>query len=199
MSIPGLPSILNAPAKPRTALVKLPRGPRLFNQPTELATGPGDPPPGFLGNRNSKLEWIPYWALATIFGEPIDPRQPPFVGAPPRWVYQSPIGGFDRYAIIDFVVYDPPPGSRRGPVAIRIVTEHFHIFADNRQMAYDAIQRERAETGYDLVDVLDIDLLRSRDGQSAILAMKRALAMIEPLNPIVAGTAVRPSRMGLYG
>ena len=37
--------------------------------------GPGDPPPGFVVGQTSATEWVIYWAMSKVFGQPDDPRE----------------------------------------------------------------------------------------------------------------------------
>ena len=188
VSLPILP-VLRHPAA-------IPQGPKLYRQPVQHAGGPGQVPPGFLGNRNSALEWIAYWALAKAFGNPPDPRAgPPFDGGFPDWTYQEPEsqGAGLIGSVIDFVVYNPGRGA--SPIAIRIQTEFFHTFADAEKQAYDELQRYALENYADVVDVYDTDLVGDPTGAKAVVAMKRAAGLIEPFNPIGAGTALRATRV----
>ncbi len=189
---PRLPK-LKAPPKSPTGPAFIPKG------PGESLSGPGDPPPGFITGQNSVTEWIFYWALFKIYGAANDdPRKPPFFGLFPHFDYQSAqLGGFTRAlgsAVVDFVVYQG-----RTIIGIRIQTERFHIFTDSRTQASDALQRANLESnGLRVIDVYDTDLLPAGDGQKAVIAAKRAVGLLEPLNPMVAGTAYRASRLRTF-
>lgn len=186
------------PAKPKgiTTPPRVPYGPSILRsiQKETYGSGYGEPPPGFVVGQTSVTEWIAYWALAKIFDDPKDPRMPPYFGGR-DWGYQiDRLGGYVRAvgsAVIDFVVYYAVT-----TIGIRIQTERFHLFADSRRQAYDTLQRAELErSGITVVDVYDTDLLGDPSGQKAIIAMKRAIGMLEPVNPIIAGTALRGSRL----
>lgn len=190
---PTLPS-LRKPAM-------MPTGPRIRPVDEIVIGGPGEPPAGFLNGQNSITEWIAYWALAKIFKNPRDAdlRRPPFLGGWPDWEYQSPeAGGFMRAlgsAVVDFLVH---MGGTR--IAIRIQTERFHIFTSSSRQAYDVIQRATLEhMGLRVIDVYDDQLLGDPSGQKAVIAMKRAIGLLENLNPVIGGRAIRASRLRPYG
>lgn len=191
ISLPQLP-VIRVPAA-------MPRGPRLYDIRAEHRGGPGEPPPGFLGNRNSAVEWLAYWGLAKAFNNPIDIRQGPFDGGWPDWTYQEPdqVGAGLRGSIVDFVVYNPGRGAR--PIAIRIQTEHFHTFADAEVQAYDSAQRIQLEQYADVIDVPDTALVGDPSGEKCVVAMKQAAGLIAFPNPIIAGTAVRASMVARQG
>lgn len=189
-SPPKLPTIRKPPAAPT--------GPKFVPKHNEIMGGPGEPPPGFLTGQNSLTEWYCYFALAKIFRNPKDPRVGPFYGGWPDWAYQvSELGGHTRAlgsAVVDFVVYHGGT-----TVGIRIQTERFHIFTDSRRHAYDAFQRAQLEQGMRVIDIYDDELLGDPSGQKAVVAMKRAIGLIEKINPVIAGTAIRASRLKPYG
>jgi hypothetical protein len=190
-SPPRLPN-LRSPAKS-------PTGDRFVPKIATTLSGPGDPPPGFLTGQNSATEWLVYWALFKILGQSTDdPRQPPFYGLFPFFQYQSAqLGGHTRAlgsAVVDFVLFHG-----RTIVGVRIVTERFHIFASSRQQSADALQRAQLEAnGLKVIDVYDNDLLPAADGQKAVITMKRAIGLLEPLNPMIGGTAFRASRLRTF-
>lgn len=175
----------------------MPTGPRFIPKDRILMSGPGDPPPNFLTGQNSLTEWWFYWGMAKAFRNPRDQdiRTPPFFGGWPDWGYQvAELGGHTRAlgsAVVDFVVYQGPT-----IIGIRIVTERFHIFADSRKQAYDALQRADLEAnGMRVVDIYDDEILGDPSGQKAVLAAKRAIGRLEQINPDVARTAIRASRL----
>lgn len=186
-------SIPKRPPKLKT-ITAIPRGPREFTHKVIRKTGPGEIPDGFLGNRNSAVEWPPYWALAKIFNNPVNPRIGPFDGGWPEWTYQktSPLGTGIEGSIIDFVVWEP--GVIGKPVAFRIQTEHYHLFVSSQKHAYDTIQRERLLDSMDVVEIYDQDFLWDETGQAIIVLMKQGIGLLENQNPVVAGTAIRASR-----
>lgn len=182
----------------------LPTGPRMY-KPLPMdeggyVGGPGLPPPGFLGPFNSITEWFIYWALAKIFGEPQEYRKPPFEGGWPDWTYQKAFnGGRDMPggSVIDFVVYNPGPA--RNAVALRIVTEYWHIFTTAEKQTSDTEQRFFLEDNFILMDIYDQDFINDSTGQAAIQVVKSAIGLIEKPNPMLLGTALRGSHMGEAG
>lgn len=190
------PRNLNAPVKLpslRTNAVR-PTGPRRLRIIEQFIGGYGDPPPNFVGGQNSVTEWIVYWALFKIFDPRADPRKPPFFGLKPYFDYQTAeLGGYVRAigsAVVDFLVH-----MGRTHVALRIQTEFFHIFTDERKHAYDLIQRANLARNLTVIDVYDNDLLGDPSGQKAIISLKRALNLIEDINPVINGNAIRGSRL----
>jgi hypothetical protein len=180
-SLPGVTSIRST-------------GPRLYKLSQEpMRYGPpGAPPPGFVTAKTSASEWPIYWALAQVFKVPPPEglRQFPYVGGPPIWTYQAfADAGAERETNIDFVIW----GSFQNalPVAIRIQTEFFHNFAMIDTQIYDVTQRERLSNGFYVVDIYDFDFLRDTTGEAAVIAVKRAMGMIERPNPIRSGAVQR--------
>jgi len=185
-SPPDLPRLARPP--------QAPTGPRFVPAHETLIGGPGDPPPGFLTGQNSLDEWWWYWASAKVFDDPKDPRQPPFFGGE-QWGYQiARMGGFVRAlgsAVVDFVYYQDAT-----VLGVRIQTERFHQFTDASKQGYDVLQRAMLEGDFmRVVDVYDEEFLGDPSGQRAVLAVKRVLNRIERVNPVVAGTAYRASRI----
>lgn len=183
---PDLPRLPGPPARPT--------GPAFIPKGETIIGGYGDPPPGFVTGQTSLTEWIFYWALAKVFKDPKDPRVPPYYGGR-DWGYQiAELGGYVRAvgsAVIDFVVYQGAT-----TLGIRIQTEHFHIFTASRKHAYDMLQAAQIEgKGITIVDVYDTELLGDPSGQKAVIAAKRAIGRIEKQNPVLAGTAIRASRL----
>ena len=173
------------PSIPKPPVVK--RGPRIyqFGKEQRHTGGPGDPPPGFITIKTTATEWPIYWALAKVLGAPAADkvRTAPFLGGPPAWSYQSyiDVGGL-KQSNFDFMVWQPNPYS--APVAIRCQTEGFHNFVNNAKHVYDKLHRSRAEDDFDVVDIYDYLYLGDKSGQAAILAVKYALQLIEPPNPV---------------
>ena len=176
---------LKLPAIPKPPTVK--RGPRIYEygKAQEHTGGPGDPPPGFVTIKTTATEWPIYWALAKVFGSPSANavRTGPFLGGPPHWFYQSyvDVGGL-KDTNYDFLVEQPNPYSQ--PVAIRIQTEGYHSFVPNAKHQYDVLHRARGEERFDVVDIYDYLYLGDESGTAAILAVKCALQLIEPPNPV---------------
>lgn len=171
-----------------------PRGPQRLKIISQYIGGYGDPPPGFIGGQNSVTEWIVYWGLCKIFDPHADPRKPPFFGLYPYFDYQTPeMGGFVRAigsAVVDFLVH-----FGHTHIALRIQTEFYHVFTDERKHAYDMMQRANLSKALTVIDVYDNDLLGDPSGAKAIVTLKRALNMIEDINPVINGNAIRGSRL----
>jgi len=172
----------------------LPTGPRLFRtmKNAGLITRTDIPPAGFVGGNNSRSEWLIYHALAKVLGAPDDPRLPPFIGAPGSWSYQSAFEGGRRQrggAVIDFIVHAGPRS--RDDVALRVVTEYFHIFTDAFQQAVDRMQAERISSSMRMVDLYDADFAADESGQAACVLVRRALQGLTFQSPLLSGAAER--------
>lgn len=173
----------------------MPRGPKNVGvtERAQVIAGPGEPPEGFISSANSKTEWYIYWALSKIFSNPTDFRRAPFNGGYPDWVYQQAVNGGIGIlggTAIDFVVY-----TSRKPTALRIVTEYYHLFTSRTKQVTDEWQKINLSDQYDVVDIYDMDFINDTSGEQTIQVVKMALAMIERPNPILAGVALRGSRM----
>lgn len=194
--------MIDRPRQPKTAPklpsirknVVRPTGPRALRIVEQYIGGYGEPPPGFVRGQTSITEWICYWGLFKIGDPRADPRQPPFFGLPGFFEYQSAqMGGYVRAlgsAVVDFLVH---LGQRM--VAIRVQTEFFHQFTDNRKQAQDRIQRANLMRNLDVIDIYDQDLLGDPSGAKAIVTLKRALNLIETPDPVLSGEAIRGSRL----
>jgi len=175
----------------------LPRVPRLYREPKNKGyIGPvADPPPGFVIGTTSRTEWMVYRALASIFGTPEEPRNPPFIGGPPYWTYQQPYDQGRRApggSVIDFVVY---AGQRNDlDIAFRIQTEYFHLYADSEVQAHDALQFERLSSAMQVVDLYDFDFAWDDTNEATCILIKDALNGRVSPNPINAGTSMRVTR-----
>ena len=169
---------------------RIPKGPKLFHQDPKHLGGPGKPPPHFVVGQTSASEWNFYWALAKVYGNPPDPRQPPFYGGFPDWGYQvSAAGPYRRSpgsAVVDFVVY-----TARETIGIRLQTIRFHYVTDAEKQAFDALQRFTLEAHMRVVDVQEEDVLGDETGAKYIVTAKRAIGLVFPLDPIVAGVDPR--------
>lgn len=177
----------------------VPTGPRL-TKPVSLkeqpiVQGPGEPPPAFLTPRTSKTEWYVYWGLSKIFTNPVDPRQAPYLGGWPDWSYQSAME--NAGAVVDFVVNNP--GKSQNSIALRIVTEYWHLYTSAQKQATDALQKDTLSNQFTVVDLYDFDFINDPSGQAVIVALKDVLGLIERPNPIWLGTSLRGSRMDMFG
>lgn len=182
------------PAPLRTPPV-FPRGPRLFREPKDKGYkgGAGIPPDMFLDGNNSEYEWMIYQALASITGQPTDPRQPPFIGAPGVWVYQKAWDQGRREpggSVIDFMVY-AGMADNEVATAFRIQTEYFHIYTDSAKQAADVIQKNRLSEFFRVVDLYDYEFAWDITNQAAVILLKRALSGETFQDPITSGVAER--------
>lgn len=160
-----------------------------------IVQGPGEPPPGFVTPRTSKTEWFVYWGLAKIFQNPVDPRHSPFLGGWPDWTYQAALD--DAGAVVDFVVNNP--GKSEQSVALRVVTEYWHLYTSNQKQFTDEIQKQALSDYFTVVDVYDQDFINDPSGAATIVTLKNVLGMIERPNPLWLGTTIRGSRMDRIG
>ncbi len=195
-----MPRSLRQVQRPPTLRVftELGSGSRLYkyNKQPLVTGGFGDPPAGFILASTSISEWMVYWALAKIYGQPKDPRQGPFIGFPGVWGYQVPamggraVGG----AVVDFIVFDTASGI---PIGIRIQTELWHLFTANRKQATDLLQRQRLSENMTVIDVYDYQYTGDKTGQQVIQVMKTAIGAIEIPDPLRGATARRNPRTGI--
>lgn len=173
---------------------RIPKNPRMYQVPKNplLGGGPTEPPIGFLDPRlhGSKTEWYIYWALARIFGNPPDPRIPPYAGGPPDWLYQKyEMGGRNLGgAVVDFVVNSVPGGI---PIGIRVGTEYWHFAAPPGKQASDQLQFALLSRGLNIVDINDFTFTNDPTGQAAMVRVKEALGLIRSVDPIMSGTTRR--------
>ena len=194
-AIPQLGSVAlpQTPRKPR----RVQRAPREFTFPQEGQHygGPGDPPPDFVGAKNSQTEWPPYWGFAVIFGEPSPSqvRHGPYLGAPGIWEYQEYIPGNSSTLNIDFVV--EPTNGLAPPTAFRVQTEFIHNFpADHEKYAYDLFQRQTLEHEYEVVDLYDYMFMGDPTGRSIIQLLKAGMGLIQPpIQPLIGQARRVPS------
>lgn len=183
--MPPLPKLKRPPA-----ILKGPRIYQLTQEPRRIGP-PGDPPLGFVTPKTSATEWPPYWGLARITGfpKPSRVRTFPFLGGPPAWEYQGfAEAGADRRTNIDFIVWNYPGAT---PIAIRILTEFFHNFANIDTQFYDRIQRDRLENGFEVFDLFDYQYMRDVTGQAVIVLLKQAMGLIEGPSPVRSGVVQR--------
>lgn len=157
-----------------------------------IGSGPQEPPPGFVTPTTSATEWNVYWALAKIYGDPQNPRLFPFFGPKIFWGYQIDLSGGRSQggAVADFLVYDPP--SRRR-LAIRVVTQYFHLGLGSGKIAKDDQQKAALLQYVDVYDLFDTEVVGDTTGEKSVIAVKKALQMIPNLDPVMGGTAL-PNR-----
>lgn len=149
-----------------------PRELQLAQAPRQV-TGPGEPPPNFVGGNTSRSEWFIYWALAEYFNDPPNPRVPPFFGGR-LWGYQitaiDSTTGKIGSANVDFVVY---AGIDR--FAIRVETSRYHINTNAMQQAFDQIQTIRVARYYKVYMIYEQDFINDPSGQAAMQVVKEIL------------------------
>jgi len=179
------------PVRPKrlASLPTFPRGPKFLDFASlPKVGGYGEPPPGFISPSNSQAEWPPFWGLGKIFGVPKNPRRGPFIGFPGIWEYQVPFqgGATPGGTHIDFVVY-PHELTRGRPIALRIVTERFHLNVDPRKRAKDMVQEAALSTSYVVVDIYEQNFLFDRSGQTIIKLLKHVLAGGRAPDPFAGG------------
>lgn len=165
-------------------------GPRLYGLAKDPAriSGPGPPPPGFVGPTTSLSEWICYWALSRCFDDPEEPRNPPFFGGR-DWAYQIAVEGGRRErggAVVDFIIY--LPGEK---VGIRLQTERFHIYAGAQKQAYDIVQGQVLSRFMTIKDIYEQDLLGGTNGDKAVQLIVDTLGGRARINPITSQRARR--------
>lgn len=186
------------PPRPTTRPTALPQGPRwlakLENRKGRVATGPGQPPRGFVTATTSAEEWIVYWALAKVFNDPPDPREPPYWGGY-NWGYQIAEQGGRQSAggaVVDYVVY-----TLTDVIGLRLQTDHFHLNASNAIQSYDARQKINLARsgGMIVVDLFSQDLIEDPTGSAAIQVVKDAIGLMGRIDPLLTGLA-RRTRIG---
>lgn len=185
------------PPRMRT-IPTMPRGPRLYHQSpgSDIMSGPGEPPEGFLTYTNSRSEWWIYWAISKVLKFPRNPRQGPFNGYPGLWTYQSPFEGGRAIRggqVIDFMIESP--STNYGTVAIRIQTERYHVMTnDAEKTAREEILQARVGRHVRIVDIFEQDFMmgpNAKSGLAAIMEVKRAIYGGKASDPLKAGTARR--------
>lgn len=173
-----------------------PRGPRLYrldSYPRIVGAGPGDPPEGFVGPHTSNDEWVYYWALATVMGDPPNPRMPPFAGGL-NWSYQHPdpiLGGRETTggAVVDFLIRESPVNGQA--MVHRLQTEFHHIMAAADIIARDLYQKTHLSGYSKIVDVYSQWFIGDPTGAAACATARRALAGDEQPSPLSFGLAQR--------
>lgn len=197
---PRAPSARRRPVRPPRlrSFAVLPTGPRLYriNKGSDIRSGFGDPPPGFITPHTSASEWLIYCALAAVLKFPKDPRKGPFIGYPGLWEYQANLeGGRARRGgqVPDFVV--SPVGTGYGELIIRIQTARYHLFAGHRTHAVEDILLARASRYARVADIFEQDFIVGNavdNAQAAVLEVKKALYGGKSSDPLKANTARMP-------
>ncbi|MCC6382645.1 MAG: hypothetical protein IT304_09040 [Dehalococcoidia bacterium] len=181
------------PPRMRSGPPVAPTGPKIYHRAAEPLLGFSEfvtPPEGFVTAHTSLTEWMCYLAIAYHTGLPKNPRQPPFIGAPPRWVYQKLEDGgrVPGGSVSDFVVLD-----ERGTayIGIRVETERFHIWTDGAQQEKDLYINSHLQIVDKVVRVWDQMFIGDQTGEAVMKVMALALKGIEMPSPILMGTAQR--------
>jgi hypothetical protein len=175
----------------------MPRGPRWQTRIRTLGKhlgGPGKPPADFVQGTTSSIEWVVYWGLFKILAPTRDPRQGPYWGLHGVFRYQKAFNEGRRMrggSVLDFLVEYGP--SVRQPVGIRLQTTRFHEQAPAQQLMMDRIRRQRLSAQMIVIDLWDYEILEQDgtpgNGSKAIVAIKRALGMIETTSRLSLGNA----------
>lgn len=179
------------PVRPKRlpSIPAFPRGPKFLDYSSLPKIGGfGEPPPGFINRSNSQAEWPVYFGLAKVFSSPKNPRKGPFIGAPGIWEYQQPYegGSTTTGTVIDFVIY-PHELTRGRPMAIRVVTERYHLLVDPRKRAKDTVQEASLSRHYNVIDLYEQNYLFDRTGQTVIKLLKHVLAGGQAPDPFMGG------------
>lgn len=148
------------------------------------------PPPGFVMAHTSATEWMCYLALSIITGLPKTPFSPPFVGGPPKWVYQKAEQGgrVPGGSVSDFVVLNT---NGTAQIGIRVETERFHIWTDGATQQKDIYIASHLKTVNKIVRVYDQHFIDDPTGEKVCRIMALAIKGIELPSPIFFGTAER--------
>ena len=148
------------------------------------------PPDGFVGAHTSATEWMCYLAIAILTKQPSDPFKPPFIGAPPYWVYQKIEDGgrVPGGSVSDFVVLN---AAGTADIGIRVETERWHIWTDGAQQQKDLYINAHLKTVTKIVRVYDQHFIGDSTGEAVCRVMALALRGIELPSPIGFGTAER--------
>jgi hypothetical protein len=194
--MPTMPKFGKLPRPPRirSRVAVAPRGPREFHLGVKPEIGFNqfiNPPDFFTTDPHvSKTEWMCYLALAILTGFPKDPYKPPYVGGPPRWVYQKAEQGgrVPGGSVSDFVVLNE---QGTASIGIRVETERFHIWTDGAQQQKDLYINAHLHTVNKIVRVWDQHFVDDESGEKVCAVMALALRGIELPSPIFFGTAQR--------
>lgn len=192
-NLPPLPKLTKEPRPLKVDKMPIrPVGPRRFRldaTPRTIGTGPGDPPPGFLNQWNSRSEWRYYWALCKHLDSPKDCRRPPFVGGQ-NWQYQTkdPVygGRVPGGQVMDFIVTQG-----HLTTGLRIQTERWHVMANAAQQAKDFFLKSHIVSVDRVIDLFDQYSVGDPSGHATIVQVARALKGIADPDPLRLGTAQR--------
>lgn len=166
-----------------------PTGSRVLNlgKRKTLATGPGEPPPGFIGQWNSKTEWMVYWAFMRLTEPDRDPRIGPFTGGQYFQYQKSEEGGrVPGGSVTDFAISTPT-----GWIGVRVETERWHVFTDAATQMKDQYIADHLKTMQGVIRIWDQYFVGDTTGQQVCRVCALALQRIELPNPIRMGIAER--------
>lgn len=199
MSVPNPPTFNRGRSQRPPTLPKppsMPRGPRweqTLRKQSKTITGPGQPPDGFVRGTTSSIEWVVYWALFKILAPTRDPRIPPYWGLDGIFRYQKAFNnGRERGgSVLDFLVeYGPKIRTR---VGIRLQTTRFHEQAPVSQIMMDRLRRQWLSAQMTVIDLWDYEVLEDDgtpgNGEKAVVAVKRAVGMIETASRLSLGNS----------
>lgn len=176
-NLPSLSGGVNTPS-PNTSLFSY--GPNIagIGRITAQASGPGEPPEGFVGGTTSKSEWYIYWALEKLLGQE---------GI--NWTFQaSRFGGRRRLggAVVDFILFFSTL-----QVGVRIQTYRFHMNVDPRKQSSDTEQLiNLSARDTVIIDVFESDYINDTTGQASIKVMLEVINLRQRPNPLAIGNVV---------
>ena len=181
------------PPRLRSRISTAPRGPRIYHRgqdPIPSDSRWTNPPEGFVGAHTSLTEWQVYLAFSLHYGQPKDPYQRPFVGAPPLWVYQKleEGGRVPGGSVSDFVITSD---TGTALIGIRVETERFHIWTTGAQQAQDIYINSHLKTVNKIVRIWDQHFIGDTTGEQVMKVTALAIKGIELPSPIRMGTAER--------
>lgn len=175
----NLPSVHSTPLKRFRGMTS--QGAKIMGlgAKTQQASGPGEPPEGFVGGTTSKSEWYLYWALTKVLG-------PEEEG---DWSYQnSMLGGRSTKggAVVDFVIDMNPIF-----LGIRLQTHQFHLFDTGYQKTSDREQLiALSDWDFIVIDVYENQFIEDETGASAIQVVLACLRQEFRPDPLGVGFIV---------
>ncbi len=180
------------PERDRSRKPIAPKGPRIYHRGSDpIIESPFmHPPEGFKTAHTSATEWMVYYALTLLTGLPKNPFKPPFIGGPPKWVYQkSEEGGrVPGGSVSDFVVTNINGTAQYN---IRVETERYHIWTTAAQQQKDIMISSHLKTPNKVIRLYDQYFIDDPSGAKVCRAVALALRGIEMANPIAYGIAQR--------
>jgi len=187
------------PQRPRVSLesISMPkpaksrRGPNFIKSTQSSAFM--NPPPGFVGEWNSKSEWFVYLGLWYVLDEAGDPRQPPFDGGY-RFTYQVPIFGGRSILggqVIDFIV-TLRDGSQ---VGMYLQSDRWHLQGGAEKESSDLGAMLGATALMRVAPILEGDIIRDPSGEACCRTLVGALGGRASIGPTNTGTFIA-SRAG---